>query len=111
MSISWGVKQRFKFTANGSLTNWQPPPLSGVYAISYKRSPDNPKAHTILYFGQAGNLSGEAPDLNTQVLHAWADSGHNVGDLYVFVHSMPGSTSGERSSVQEQLIAEYRPLC
>lgn len=85
--------------------------MSGVYAISYKRNPDKPNAHTIVYFGQAGDLAKEAPLFTSQVAEAWTSSGQNVGELCVFIHPMPGSTSGERFMVQEQLIAEYRPVC
>jgi hypothetical protein len=109
MSISWGVKERFKFIASGALNNWDAPSVAGVYAITYKRSPENPKAHTVLYFGQAGNLSQDAPDQNRRVLEQWTGSGNEAGELLVFVHPMPGSSSGDRSRVQEQLIAEYRP--
>jgi hypothetical protein len=111
MSISWGIKQRFKFTANGSLTSWEPPPVAAVYAITYKNNPLKPKSHTILFVGQAENLSREAYDLNRQVTDAWTDSGHDLRELYVFIHPMPGSSSNERYNVQEQLTMEYRPQC
>lgn len=111
MSISWGIKERFKFTAAGSLKSWEPAPMSAVYAITYRQNTDRPKAHTILFFGQADDLSREAHELDRQVIEAWKDSGHDVSELYVFVHPMPGSTSGLRAKVQEQLVAEYRPRC
>lgn len=111
MSISWGIKERYKFNASGSLHSWDPPPMSAVYAITYKQNPDKPKSHTILFFGQAEDLAREAHDLNRQVTDAWAESGHDVRELNVFVHPMPGSTTGQRFKVQEQLVAEYRPQC
>jgi hypothetical protein len=111
MSISWGIKQRYKFTANGSLTSWDPPAVPAVYAITYKNNPLKPKAHTILFVGHAQNLQQEAHELNRQVTDAWTDSGHDVRELYVFIHHMPGSTSNERYDVQEQLTMEYRPQC
>ena len=85
--------------------------MSAVYAITYKPNPEKPKSHSILFFGQADDLSREARELNRQVTDAWTDSGHDVRELYVFIHPMPGSTSGQRYSVQEQLTAEYRPQC
>ena len=109
MSISWGIKDRFKFTPAGALTSWDPPPIAAVYAITYRQNADRPKSHTVLYFGQAENLAAEAPDLNRRVMDSWAESGNDVHGLAVFIHAMPGSTSGQRSRVQEQLMAEYRP--
>ena len=111
MSISWGVKERFKFTAGGLLTSWDPPAAAAVYAVTSKQNPDRPKAHTILYVGQAEDLSREAHALNVQVLDAWKDGGHDARDLYVFVHFMPGSTNGQRTRVQDQLVSEYHPRC
>lgn len=111
MSISWGIKERFRFTAAGPLSSWDPPSVSAVYAITSKQNPVKPKAHTILFLGQADDLAREAHELNRQVIDAWKDSGQDVHDLHVFIHMMPGSTSGQRTTVQEQLITEYHPRC
>ncbi len=109
MSISWGVKDRFKFISGGPLSSWEAPAAPGLYAITYKRTAGNPKAHTVLYFGQAQDLAHEVPEMNKTVLEQWAHSGNEANELFVFYHPMPGSTSGQRSRVQEQLISEYRP--
>ena len=111
MSISWGVKERIKFIAAGPLTSWKPPAVPAVYAITCKQNPDRPKMHTVLFFGQANDLSRETHELDRQVIDAWKSSGHDVSELYVFVHPIPGSTSGQRFKMQEQLVAEYRPPC
>lgn len=112
MSISWGKRERYQFVASGNLTTWLPPAQAAVYAITYKQDPKNkPKSHTVLYFGQGGDLSQEAPAYNSDVLDQWIHSGGETNDLYVFVHSMPGSTRWQRSSVQEQLVSEYCPDC
>lgn len=112
MSISWGRRERFKFTAGGTLMDWSPPILPAVYAITYKQDPKNkPKSHTVLYFGQADDLSQQAPTDNRQIMDSWVYSGGTVEELYVFIHPMPGSTRGQRSNLQEQLVAEYGPDC
>ncbi len=111
MSISWGKKDRFKFNAVGSLSNWDPRSVAAVYAITCKLDPEKPKAHTVLYFGQVEDMSRDAPELNRQVIEAWTQSGHDIHDLLVFTHEMPLSTSNQRSRIQEQLISEYRPQC
>lgn len=112
MSISWGVRQRFKFTAAGALETWAPPVMSAVYAITYKQDPERkPKSHTVLYFGQAEDISTQAATYNRTVLDVWNDNGGTLGDLFIFVHPMPGATSWERGQVHQQLIAEYGPEC
>jgi len=111
MSISWGIKDRFKFVAAGSLVSWDPPAVAALYAITSNQNPQKPKAHTILYLGQAENLSAEAPEQIRQVLDAWKNSSQDIRELSVFIHMMPGSNSGQLSKVQEQLVAEYRPRC
>lgn len=110
MSVSWGKRERFKFNTVGSLISWEPPPLSGVFAVTYKQDPAK-KSHTVLFFGQAEDLSREAPDLNRRVLDLWTEGGNDVRELTVWIHPMPGSTSQQRSRIQEELIAEYRPQC
>lgn len=111
MSISWGKKERFKFTSAGSLTSWDPPAMPGIYAVTYRQNEDRPTSHTVVFFGQSDDLSQEPQQMDRQVLDAWKESGHDVRQLNVFVHAMPGSTSGQRFQVQEQLVSEYRPQC
>jgi len=111
MSISWGVKERFKFSTCGSLSHWDPPAVAGVYAITCKQDPKRPKAHSILFVGQAEDMAREAREQNAQVIDAWKTSGQDLSELYVFVHPMPGSSISERTKIQEQLVAEYRPQC
>lgn len=112
MSISWGKRQRFKFNPGGTLNEWAPPMLPAVYAITYKQDPTNkPKAHTVLFFGQADDLSQQAARSHNHVLDFWANNGGNDSELFVFVLAMPDSTRWERSSVQEQLVSEYNPDC
>ena len=108
MSISWGRRERFRFNAGGALSAWVPPSLAAVYSITYKQDPDKkPKAHTVLYFGETSDLSRESIN---QVLNECVDVQHMGPDeLFVFIHPMPGSSSGERSKVQHSLIGDYRP--
>lgn len=111
MSISWGKRERFKFNSGGPLTSWEPPPVAAVYAITYRQDPDRPKSHTILFVGQADDLSSKAPNLNGEVITAWKNSMHDIDELSVFVLPMPGSSQGERFRIQEQLVSEYEPKC
>lgn len=111
MSISWGRRERYKFRTGGVLKSWVPPAGPAVYAITYKQDPHNkPKAHTVLYFGQAADLAEEAPNLNRKVLESWADTGGGVDDLYVFVLPMSGSSGYDRLKIQQQLVGDYRPF-
>lgn len=112
MSISWGKRQRFKFTGGEGITAWSPPMISAVYAITYRQDPNNrPKSHTVLYFGQGEDLSRQAPAFNNDVLDFWIANGGQASELFVFIHPLPGSTRWQRSSVHEQLISEYYPEC
>lgn len=107
MSISWGVRARFKFDANGHLGGWQPPNAPGVFAITYKQDANNrPKSHTVLYFGQGDNLSQEANVISTYMKEYWRGP---LEDLHVFVHQMSGSSSFDRARVVQQLVSEYQP--
>jgi hypothetical protein len=108
MSISWGRRERFRFSPGGALSSWVPPSLPAVYSITYKQDPDNkPKAHTVLYFGETSDLSRESIN---EVLNECVDVQYMSPDeLYVFIHAMPGSSSFERSKIQNSLIGDYRP--
>lgn len=112
MSISWGVKERFKFAPAGALRSCNLPMTAAVYAITYKQDPLNkPKAHTVLYFGHAEDLANQASEASRNVIEDWVGSGGDSSELFIFIHPMPGSTKWERSSVQEQLVSEYSPQC
>lgn len=112
MSISLGHRNRLRFNAAGTVTACvTPSQCAAVFAITYKRDATNkPNAHTVLYFGESADVSR---DLHTQchnVREQWLDKGGNEGELFVFYHQMPSSSSWERESVQSQLVAEYDPL-
>lgn len=109
MSISWGRRDRFKFSAGGAFCAWVPPHLAAVYSITYRKDPHTyPKAHTVLYFGESSDLSQDVASID-QLLDHLVDSDICGNDLYVFIHPMPGSTRMERSKVQQSLISDYMP--
>lgn len=109
-SVSWGKRQRFRFSSEGELNSWTPRVAPAVYAITYKQDPSSrPKSHTVFYFGQADDVSRAVPLVSREVEKMWVEHGGQVGDLYIFVHEMPGSTSQERDSIQRQLVSEYWP--
>jgi len=111
MYVSWGKNNRYKFVSAGVLRAWSPPELSGVFAVTYKQDPDTkPNAHTVLYFGHADNLSAEIPAVNEELYHLWNGTAGNNAELYAFMYPMPGSTRGQRQSVQWQLVSEYSPV-
>jgi hypothetical protein len=69
------------------------------------------QSHTVLYFGQADDLSQQALRSHNHVLDFWANNGGDESELFVFILAMPDSTRWERASVQEQLVSEYNPDC
>lgn len=108
-TVSWGKRERFKFSNCGAFLDWAPPVVSAVYAITYKQEPDRkPKSHTVLYFGESEDLSQQASVLK-RIEEFWTEGGGAPDDLYVFVHHMAGSTKFERSAVQNRLVSEYQP--
>lgn len=110
MAISWGMQERYKFSSYGTLTSWVPPVLAGVYAITYRRDAhNNPKKYTVLYFGEAEDLSRQDSDWHRNVVRMFTEDGGTTDELFVFVHPMLGSTQYERARIQQRLIAEYQP--
>jgi hypothetical protein len=108
--VSFGRRERFRFEALGSLNQWAPRMVPGVYAITYKQSPEGrPKAHTVVYFGQADDMSQQVDSINKDVGVWWSERGGAASDLFVFIYAMPGSTRWQRASVQNQLVSEYSP--
>jgi len=109
-TISWGRHERYKFTAYGGLTEWVPPVTPAVFAVTYRRDPQNkPKGHTVLLFGECDDMAQHAMSIKRQIMEVWSDNGGTIDDLYVFVHAMPGSTKSERSRIKETLVLEYQP--
>jgi hypothetical protein len=112
MSISWGHKTRVKFEAAGEAAKCAPPPVPAVFAITYKQDSDNkPKAHTVLYFGETDDLAREIQNRCQTIKDTWLNKGGSETELYVFYHAMPSSTLWQRTTIQNQLVAEYDPPC
>lgn len=109
MSISWGLTDRIKFSSGGQLSNWVAPSLPAVYSVTYKQDPANKaKHHTVLYFGEASDLSKETQTIS-QFLAEIGESDIDPSELFIFIHPMPGSTQHERTKVMQTLIRDYRP--
>jgi hypothetical protein len=109
MAVSWGLIERYKFTACGALKAWAPSSTAAVYSITFKQDPLNrPKSHTVLYFGEAEDLAQETSSMH-YVIEACKDGQVGIEDMYVFVHPMPGSSKVERTKVQHELVGDYRP--
>ncbi|SRR5579885_41067 len=112
MSISWGKTNRIKFAGAFKLEGWAPPNIQAVYAITYKRDPDNrPNSHTVLYFGHGSDLAEQGLPWNHEDSSLWIDFAGGRAELYVFVHPMPAATQLERWRLHEQLVCEYSPAC
>lgn len=110
MAVSWGKNPRYKFMAAGELSRSNPPPISAVFAVTYKQNPESkPKSHTVLYFGHAENLAQDLPRVREDLEDLWKKQAENTDELYVFIYPMPGSTRRDRATVHGQLISEYSP--
>lgn len=108
-TVSFGKRERVRFQAEGSLTEWKPLGVPAVYAITYKQDPeDRPKAHTVLYFGEAENLAAEAGNILSD-FKQWCHEYAHGAELFIFTHPMPGSTKYERARIQHTLVSEYDP--
>ncbi|HEY9773891.1 MAG TPA: hypothetical protein V6C81_08795 [Planktothrix sp.] len=92
------------------MSNWIPPMIPAVYSISYKQDPVNkPKAHTVLFFGEASDLSQDSLSIST-IMNEIQDTDIRLSDLFVFIHAMPNTSKYERSKVMQNLICEYLPI-
>jgi hypothetical protein len=112
MSIAWGKEQRIKFQGGWKLGDWTPPESPGVYAITYKQDNVNrPKSHTVVYFGESGNVARQGLPWSHECARCWLDQAGAMSELYVFFHPMPHSTQHERWLIYERLVSEYRPMC
>jgi hypothetical protein len=108
MSISWGLKERVKFSPGGPLASWVPPQMAAIYSITYRQDPTNkPKAHTVLYFGEASNLREEPPSVHNLLEEIPIEVG--ASDMFIFIHAMPDSSRFERAALMQSLIGDYRP--
>lgn len=109
-TVRFGKCNKYRFTAGGTLKEWQPSGGAAVYAATYK--PDavsRPKAHAVVYFGETADLSNQSHFIRNELYSWWQDNGGTNGELYIFFHEMPGSSQHERTSLQRQLVKEYEP--
>lgn len=107
-TVSWGRRERYKFSSYGVLKRWTPPSIPAICAVTYKTNPQN-KSHTVIFFGEYDDLSRQAASIYERVVDAWSEGGGTAEDLFVFIHPMPGSTAQQRAIVRENLVSEYRP--
>lgn len=63
----------------------------------------------MFFFGECDDLAKYASGIKRKMAEVWAEDGGSSDDLYVFVHTMEGSTKNERARVQERLVMEYQP--
>lgn len=108
--MSFGKRNRIRFTSGGALKEWHPSGGAAVYAVTYR--PDavsRPKSHSVVYFGETGDLSKQFPLIRDKVHAWWEQHGGTDAELFVFYHEMPGSSQNDRVNVQHQLIMEYDP--
>jgi hypothetical protein len=109
-TMSFGKRERISFVAAGPLKNCMPQIGPAIYAVTYKQDPDRrPKSHTVLYFGETIDLSKQVSTITTDMANWWSEFGTNDAELYIFFHSMPGSSQYERVNMQHQLVLEYDP--
>jgi hypothetical protein len=109
-TVSFGKRTRIKFNSAGSIKNGPPQVGPAVYAITYKKDVSaRPKSHTVLFFGEAHDLSQQGPTIISNITKWWLTHGGNDSDLFMFFHEMPGSSAFERDHVQHQLVMEYDP--
>lgn len=107
-TVAFGKRERFRFTSGGSLLQWKPIQGPAIYALTYKQDPEKrPKSHTVVYFGEALDLS--QPAVHKELMQWWEQNSDNRGDLFFFFHPMPGSSQYERISLRNQLAREYEP--
>lgn len=110
MPISWGREQRVSFSNCGALDNWVAEPTPAIFVVTYQRDPLNkPKAHTVLFFGEAEDLAVQQSSIKEQISNIWKREGGKSSELFVFVSPMKGSTKQQRAKVQERLVLEYQP--
>lgn len=108
-TVSFGKRERVRFTAEGKLGKWNPASVPAVYAITYKQDPERrPKAHTVVYFGEAENLAQEVPRID-QEFTEWVHQYAHDAELFIFSCPMPGSSKYERARVLNSLVMEYDP--
>ena len=109
-SVSWGKRNRYRFAACGQLSQMSAPVAPGVYAITYKQDPRRrPKSHTVLLFGQAADAAKQIPPISENIRRWWQEHSAEASELFVFLHSMPGSSEIDRARVQSELVSEYDP--
>lgn len=109
-ALTFGKRTRYRFMFGGTLEQWKPFGCEAVYAVTYKADAvSRPKNHTVVFFGETPDLALQADSIRRELQKWWNENGGTNGDLFFYIHEMPGSSQFERVSVQKQLISEYDP--
>jgi hypothetical protein len=94
------------FSEPSPLAGWTPPKCAGLFGILTEDPNWAPKRFRPLYFGEFGNNASSAA-LDYHRLVAAAEG----KQLLVSVCQMPFSTSAQRFTLRDELIAAYNPVC
>ena len=95
-----------------SLTIWQAPSVSGIYAILVPDSQARPKPFRVVYFGEAGNLSTRGIGRSHHKYNDWLQQGGTLlSNLYIAIYPTLNFTEQQRLALEAQLIRDYRPAC
>jgi hypothetical protein len=98
------------FTDPVALTAWVPPKCAGLLCILASDPDWAPKAFQPLYFGEFGNNSQPAVLLREcNQVAAVARAKNNSALLFISVLAMPFSTTQQRWTLRNELIAAYNP--
>ena len=104
--MSWDLG--FDFTSPEQLDIWKPQSYGGIYVITCVRDPvDNPEKHTLLYYGQAGNIA-ERVTKHHEKYNCWKTFS-NSKKLYIRIH--PDNDEISRKRKESAMLRKYRPIC
>lgn len=102
---------KYEFSKPLKIIKWEPPELSGLYAILKPDIHAEGLPVTPIYFGQTGNFAERGFIKSHEKYKDWIREAFEEEHIFIAIYLMPDSTEKERKVIEAELVKEYNPVC
>jgi len=100
-----------EFSSPTRIAKWEPPKKPGLYVILKADLSSSPIPLKPIYFGQTRNFAERGFLKSHKNYKYWVKEAGSEDSIFIAIYIMLGSIEEERKTMEDKLIAKYRPVC
>jgi len=100
-----------EFSSPIRIAEWEPPKKPGLYVILKPDLSSSPIPLKPIYFGQTKNFAARCFLKSHKNYKYWVKETGSEDGIFIAIYIMLGSIEEERKTMEDELIAKYRPVC